>query len=88
MISDRRIKKDIVASPVEQSIAFINGIEPCYFCLKQAVGEAGCHKIADGKELENGQSAVCNCSQSGFIAQNVLESAIKSGIPKTSSKIY
>jgi len=79
--SDERIKKNIETTPVEQSVEFIKGIQPSYFCLKQEA-QTHTHTNADGTETCT-VSSVCNCQQSGFIAQNVLESAIKSGIPKS-----
>jgi hypothetical protein len=77
--SDERIKKNIKSIDIEQSIAFIRGIIPSYFCLKQ---EPFPQLDASGKET--GQMyGVCNCIQSGFIAQNVLESAKKAGLPES-----
>ena len=79
--SDERIKKNIETTPIEQSVEFIKGIQPCYFCLK-AESKKVARKTEDGEEVEC-EVSVCNCQQSGFIAQNVLESAIKSGVPKS-----
>jgi hypothetical protein len=79
-ISDERIKENIRPIDRNQSIEFINGIIPSNFCLKDE--ELVKHCDASGKETGY-TSGVCNCEQTGFIAQNVLESARKVGLPDT-----
>jgi hypothetical protein len=81
MISDERIKKNVQPVAEETSTAFIKNLKPSIFCLKEETGKHT-HCQADG--TETGQASyVCNCEQSGFIAQNVLESAVSAGIPKS-----
>jgi hypothetical protein len=82
MASDERIKKNIEVIPFEQSKTFITHLDPAFFCLKQEPGEAGKHCAADGTELSD-LPTVCNCEQSGFIAQNVLAAAELADIPKS-----
>jgi hypothetical protein len=76
--SDERIKTNIKPIDRKQSISFINGIIPSYFCLKEA--KPCTRKGVDGKE-EIIYPTVCSCEQCGFIAQNVLESARNAGLP-------
>jgi hypothetical protein len=79
MISDKRIKKNIKPIDTEQSIAFIRGITPSYYCLKNTPIP---QRDANGKET--GQMyGVDTCEQSGFIAQNVLASARNAGLPNS-----
>jgi hypothetical protein len=81
MISDERIKKNIQPIAEEPSLTFIKNLQPCIFCLKY---EAGTHKHTAANGTETGEVAsVCNCEQSGFIAQNVLAAAVLAGIPKS-----
>jgi hypothetical protein len=80
--SDERIKKNIEPIPMDTSTTFIMDINPSFFCLKQETGEAGKHCAADGTETGELPS-VCNCPQSGFIAQNVLAAAVKANVPKS-----
>jgi hypothetical protein len=81
MISDERIKKNIQPIAEEPSLTFIKNLQPSFFCLKE---ETGKHKHCEANGTETGEvSYVCNCEQSGFIAQNVLESAVLAGIPKS-----
>jgi hypothetical protein len=81
MISDERIKKNIQPIAEDSSTTFIKNLQPCIFCLKY---EAGTHKHTAADGTETGEVAsVCNCEQSGFIAQNVLASAVLAGIPKS-----
>jgi hypothetical protein len=79
-ISDERIKKNIKPIDPNTSVEFINGVIPSYFCLKEA--EPCTQKKADGIE-ETVYPTVCSCEQSGFIAQNILESTINAGLPKS-----
>jgi hypothetical protein len=79
-ISDERIKKNIKPIDPNTSVEFINGVIPSYFCLKEA--EPCTQKKADGTE-ETVYPTVCSCEQSGFIAQNILESTINAGLPKS-----
>jgi hypothetical protein len=78
MSSDERIKKNIKAIDKNQSIAFINGIIPSHFSLKKDKYM----KQVDTDGNETGQINI-NYEQSGFIAQNVLESAKKAGLPQS-----
>jgi hypothetical protein len=81
MGSDERIKKNIQPIAEESSMTFIKNLQPSNFCLKQESGEhVQC--TADGTETGI-VSSVCNCEQSGFIAQNVLAAAVLAGIPKS-----
>jgi hypothetical protein len=73
--SDERIKKNIKPIDAEQSIAFIRGIIPSYFCLK--------NEPIQIDTTETGQVEQIDCEQSGFIAQNLLESAKKAGLPQS-----
>jgi len=85
IISDKRIKKNIKSIDIEQSIAFIRGIIPSYFCLKNTPIP---QLDANGKETGQLYS-VDDCEQSGFIAQNVLASARSAGLPdSTVSNVY
>jgi hypothetical protein len=78
--SDNRIKTDIKPIDMEQSITFIRGIIPSFFCLKE---QKPClYKHPDGRE-EMVCPSVCTCEQTGFIAQNVLASAKKAGLPRS-----
>ena len=78
--SDERIKKNIIPIDRNQSIAFINGIIPSLFCLKES--KPCIKKDANGKE-EIVYPSVCSCEQCGFIAQNILESARQAGLPES-----
>ena len=81
MASDERIKKNIQPIAEEPSMTFIKNLQPSIFCLKE---ESGKHKHCAADGTETGEvSYVCNCEQSGFIAQNVLASAVLAGIPKS-----
>ena len=80
MTSDERIKKNIKPIDQNQSITFINGIIPSYFCLKEA--KPFMKKSINGKE-EMVYPSVCSCEQCGFIAQNILESARNAGLPES-----
>ena len=73
--SDERIKKNIKPIDAEQSITFIRGIIPSYFCLKNEPSQVD--------TTETGQVEQFNCEQSGFIAQNLLESARNAGLPQS-----
>jgi len=79
-VSDERIKKNIKPIDPNASVDFINGVIPSFYCLKEA--EPCMQKKADGTE-EMVYPSVCSCEQCGFIAQNVLESTIKAGLPKS-----
>jgi hypothetical protein len=80
MTSDERLKEDISAIPVAKSIAFLNGIVPSSFHIKD---QTSCKRTkADGTE-EEFIPEMCNCPEDGFIAQNVLESAVRSGVQKS-----
>ena len=79
--SDERIKKNIEPIAEEPSITFIKNLQPSNFCLKEEPGKHK-HCAADGSETGI-VSSVCNCEQSGFIAQNVLSAAVQAGIPKS-----
>jgi hypothetical protein len=79
--SDERIKKNIQPISEDSSTTFVKNLQPALFCLKEEPG-AYKHCTADGKETGL-VSSVCNCEQSGFIAQNVLDAAIKADIPKS-----
>jgi uncharacterized protein YacL (UPF0231 family) len=78
--SDSRIKRNIEEISSAKSIAFIKGLKPSSFCMKNTCITK--QKTADGKEIEYEESEFCCCAQEGFIAQNVLESAIKANISK------
>jgi hypothetical protein len=78
--SDERIKTNIKPIDRKQSVAFINGIIPSYYCLKES--KPCTQKGVDGKE-ETIYPTVCSCEQCGFIAQNVLESARNAGLPES-----
>jgi hypothetical protein len=81
MASDERIKKNIQPIAEEPSLTFIKNLQPSNFCLKE---ETGTHKHCQADGTETGQASyVCNCEQSGFIAQNVLAAAVQAGIPKS-----
>ena len=80
VISDQRIKENIQESLVDKSIAFIKGLKAYQFRLKDK--NVYKTKLADGTDAECEGTSVCNCLQDGWIAQNVLESAEKAGIPK------
>ena len=80
VISDERIKTNIKPIDPNISVDFMNRVIPSYFCLKEA--DPCMQKNADGKEEMVYPSVSC-CEQSGFIAQNVLESATKAGLPKS-----
>ena len=81
MASDERIKKNIQPISEEPSTTFIKNLQPSIFCLKE---ESGKYKHCEADGTETGQASyVCNCEQSGFIAQNVLASAVQAGIPKS-----
>ena len=83
--SDERIKKNIKPIDTEQSIAFIRGIVPSYYCLKNTPIP---QLDANGKETGE-VYGVDDCEQSGFIAQNVLASARNAGLPEsTVSNVY
>lgn len=83
-ISDRRIKKDFEKISQNQSVAFIQALEPTSFCLKE---QKTCTRktINDkGEEIEDEICpAVCSCRQDGWIAQNVLEACKVSGASKS-----
>jgi len=81
MASDERIKKDIEPIDYKQSTDFIRAIKPATFCLKQ--GHTQKVRLADGTETETECGGYCNCRESGFIAQNVLEACNRSGVPKS-----
>jgi hypothetical protein len=78
--SDSRIKRNIEEISSVKSIAFIQGLQPSSFCMKNTCPTK--QKTADGKEIEYVESEFCCCAQEGFIAQNVLESAIHANISK------
>ena len=79
-VSDERIKKNIKPIDPNKSVDFINGAIPSFYCLKEA--NPCMQKKADGTE-EIVYPSVCSCEQCGFIAQNILESTIKAGLPKS-----
>ena len=82
MISDQRIKKHIESVPIDKSMTFVMNLQPSTYCLKQAPGDVPKHCDADGNEVGD-FPVVCNCPQSGFIAQNVLAAAELANIPKS-----
>jgi hypothetical protein len=80
MSSDERLKEDISAIPVEKSIKFLHGIVPSSFHIKD---QTSCKRTkADGTE-EEFIPEMCNCPEDGFIAQNILESAVRAGVQKS-----
>lgn len=84
-ISDRRIKQDFQPVPEEQSVAFIKALEPTSFCLKEQTTKHTVKRVGkDGKTIEEEACyTVCSCRQDGWVAQNVLEACVKSGVSKS-----
>lgn len=78
--SDARIKRNIEEISTASSIKFIKGLKPSSFCMKNTCPTK--QKTADGKDIEYEESEFCCCTQEGFIAQNVLRSAIQANISK------
>jgi hypothetical protein len=78
--SDSRIKRNIEELSPASSIKFIKGLKPSSFCMKNTCPTK--QKTADGQDVEYEEPEFCCCAQEGFIAQNVLESAIQAGVSR------
>jgi len=78
--SDSRIKRNIEELSPASSIKFIKGLKPSSFCMKNTCPTK--QKTADGQNVEYEEPEFCCCAQEGFIAQNVLESAIQAGVSR------
>jgi hypothetical protein len=78
--SDARIKQDIESIPEDKSVAFIKNLQPSRFRARDSQPV----KCKIGDEEKEITPQCCNCQTiDGFIAQNVLESAVKAQVSKS-----
>jgi hypothetical protein len=78
--SDSRLKENIHPIKESESITFLKHLQPSSFCMKEVKPFE--KENADGtKEIV--QSDCCSCKQDGFIADNVWDAVVASGVSKS-----